>query len=56
MISACVVDKDALQLRPVKLGLTNGAMVQVVSGLNANERVVVQGGLLIDRAASGDGS
>lgn len=51
-----VVDKDALQLRPVKLGLTNGAMVQVVSGLNANERVVVQGGLLIDRAASGDGS
>lgn len=51
-----VVDGDKLQLRPVKLGLIDGSMVQVIDGLNEGERVVVQGGLLIDRAASGSGS
>lgn len=50
-----VADSNALQLRSVQLGLTSGAMVQVVSGLNAQDKVVVQGGLLIDRAAAGDG-
>ncbi len=50
-----VADSNALQLRSVQLGLTSGAMVQVVSGLNPQEKVVVQGGLLIDRAAAGDG-
>jgi cobalt-zinc-cadmium efflux system membrane fusion protein len=48
--------ENALQLRAVKLGLTSGSMVQVVSGLNADDRVVVQGSLLIDRAAAGEGS
>lgn len=49
-------DTDALRLRPIKLGLTDGSMVQVIAGLDANERVVVQGGLLIDRAVFGSGS
>lgn len=52
----CVSDENALQLRSVKLGLTSGTMVQVLSGLSANDKVVVQGSLLIDRAATSDGS
>lgn len=51
-----VLDENALQLRPIKLGLTSGSMVQVVNGLSENDRVVVQGSLLIDRAAIGERS
>jgi hypothetical protein len=46
-------DDKAIELRRVELGLTNGNLVQVVSGLKAGEKIVTKGTLFIDRAASG---
>jgi membrane fusion protein, heavy metal efflux system len=43
-------------MRPVTLGLVNGNLVQVKSGLNSGENVIIRGGLFIDRAASGNES
>lgn len=48
--------QDALRLRPVQIGQTDGNMVQILGGVDTNDRVVVRGGLLIDRAATSDGS
>lgn len=48
-----VRDDQSIELRRVKLGLTNGRMVQVLSGVLAGEKVVTQGTLFIDRAATG---
>ncbi|MEH3117757.1 MAG: efflux RND transporter periplasmic adaptor subunit [Methylorubrum populi] len=40
--------------RPVRIGLVNGDVAQVVEGLRAGEAIVTRGALFIDRAASGD--
>jgi cobalt-zinc-cadmium efflux system membrane fusion protein len=42
----------ALELRRVKVGLSNGSMVQIVDGLSAQDRVVTHGSLFIDRLAA----
>lgn len=44
--------KDALSLRQIKTGRSNGNMVEVLSGLKPGERVVVSGAVFIDRAAT----
>ena len=48
------VDREtgALSLRQIRTGRTNGDMVEVISGLNPGERVVVRGAVFIDRAAT----
>jgi len=46
------IDKS-IELRRVKVGLTNGNMVEVLEGLGPGVRVVTKGSLFIDRAASG---
>lgn len=46
-------DDHSIELRHVKLGLTNDRMVEVVDGLQLGERVITKGSLFIDRAASG---
>jgi membrane fusion protein, heavy metal efflux system len=46
-------DDHTIELREIKIGLTNGKVVQAVDGLNAGEQVVTKGSLFIDRAASG---
>jgi membrane fusion protein, heavy metal efflux system len=51
-----VRDKDnekAIELRRIKVGLTNGTMVEVLKGLAPGDRVVTKGSLFIDRVASG---
>lgn len=50
----CLSDNDKLRRHEIRLGLSNGNSVQVVSGLNVNDKVVVQGGLLVDRAMATD--
>lgn len=50
-----VRDKDnekAIELRRIKVGLTNGNMVEVLKGLAPGDRVVTKGSLFIDRVAS----
>jgi membrane fusion protein, heavy metal efflux system len=42
----------AIELRQIKLGLTNGTMVEVLEGLAPSERVITKGSLFIDRVAS----
>ena len=52
-----VRDKDsekAIELRRIKVGLTNGSMVEVLKGLAPGDRVVTRGGLFIDRVAAAD--
>lgn len=46
-------DDGSIELRRVKLGLTNATVIQVLSGLTAGESVVTRGALFIDRVASG---
>jgi len=51
-----VRDKDsdkAIELRRIKVGLTNGNMVEVVKGLAPGDRVITKGSLFIDRVAAG---
>jgi cobalt-zinc-cadmium efflux system membrane fusion protein len=43
----------SIELRPVKVGLSSGNLVEVTENLKPGEQVVVKGGLFIDRAASG---
>ena len=45
-------ETGALSLRQIRTGRTNGDMVEVISGLNPGERVVVRGAVFIDRAAT----
>ncbi|MDH7799531.1 MULTISPECIES: efflux RND transporter periplasmic adaptor subunit [unclassified Beijerinckia] len=42
----------AIELRRIKPGLANGDLIQVTSGITANEKVITRGSLFIDRAAS----
>jgi cobalt-zinc-cadmium efflux system membrane fusion protein len=46
-------DDRAVELRIIKVGLSNGQMVQVLDGLLPSERVVTKGSLFVDRAAAG---
>jgi len=44
----------SIELRPVKVGLANGDIVEVKSGdIAPGEQIVTKGSLFIDRAASG---
>ena len=43
----------ALGLRQIRVGRTDGDLVEVLSGLSGGERVVVSGAIFIDRAATG---
>ena len=42
----------AIELRQIKVGLTNGTMVEVLDGLAPSDRVITRGSLFIDRVAS----
>lgn len=44
--------RGALSLRRIRVGRSNGNMVEVLSGLKPGERVVVSGAVFIDRAAT----
>jgi cobalt-zinc-cadmium efflux system membrane fusion protein len=46
-------NEKAIELRRIKVGLTNGSMVEVLKGLAPGDRVVTKGSLFIDRVASG---
>jgi cobalt-zinc-cadmium efflux system membrane fusion protein len=46
-------DNKAIELRRVKIGLTDDNMVQVVEGLAPSNRVITKGSLFIDRVAAG---
>jgi membrane fusion protein, heavy metal efflux system len=49
-----VLDSNGLlSLRDIRIGRTNGALVEVLNGLSSGEKVVTSGTLFIDRAASG---
>jgi membrane fusion protein, heavy metal efflux system len=48
-----VRDDKAIELRRIKIGLSNGKVVEVVQGLAPRDRVVTKGSLFIDRAAKG---
>ena len=45
-------DEKAIELRRIKVGLTNGNMVEALKGLGPGDRVVTKGSLFIDRVAS----
>ena len=45
-------DDTAIELRQIKLGLTNGTMVEVLDGLAPSDRVITKGSLFIDRVAA----
>lgn len=45
-------DKDTVELRQVKLGIASGRLIQVVEGLDKNEKIICRGSLFIDRMAS----
>jgi membrane fusion protein, heavy metal efflux system len=45
-------DEKAIELRRIKVGLTNGNMVEALKGLAPGDRVVTKGSLFIDRVAS----
>jgi len=47
-----VRDDKAIELRRIKVGLTNGNMVEVMEGLAPTDRVVTKGSLFIDRVAA----
>jgi len=42
----------AIELRQIKVGLTNGSMVEVLDGLAPSDRVITKGSLFIDRVAA----
>ena len=46
-------EERVIELRPIKPGVTDGGMVQVLDGLRPGEKVVTKGSLFIDRAAAG---
>lgn len=50
------VTDTRLELRRIKVGLVNDNLVQVTDGLRVDEKVVVHGGVFIDRAATGGDS
>ena len=48
-----VNDDRSIELRSVKLGLSDGRSVQVLDGVEAGQKVISRGSLFIDRLASG---
>jgi cobalt-zinc-cadmium efflux system membrane fusion protein len=48
-----VHDDKTIELRPIKAGLTNGDMVQIIEGLTLGEKVITKGSLFIDRVSGG---
>ena len=46
-------DDQSIELRQVRLGLTNDKMIQILAGVRAGEKVITRGSLFIDRAATG---
>jgi cobalt-zinc-cadmium efflux system membrane fusion protein len=46
-------DDQSIELRKVKLGLTNAKMIQVLAGVRPGEKVITRGSLFIDRTATG---
>jgi cobalt-zinc-cadmium efflux system membrane fusion protein len=46
-----VVEGDLLSYRAIKTGRSNDALVEVLDGLKAGDRIVTKGGLFIDQAA-----
>jgi cobalt-zinc-cadmium efflux system membrane fusion protein len=44
-----VGDDQSVELRQVKLGQTDGRLIQVLDGLNVGEKIVTRGSLFIDR-------
>jgi cobalt-zinc-cadmium efflux system membrane fusion protein len=45
---------ESIELRKVRVGLDNGPLVEIASGLTPGEKIVTKGALFIDRAASGE--
>jgi cobalt-zinc-cadmium efflux system membrane fusion protein len=45
------VEGPALEARRVRLGISNGRLVQILDGLNPGDKVVTRGTLFVDRAA-----
>ncbi len=43
----------SVAIRPIRVGNTNGNMLEVISGLAAGEKIVTSGAIFIDRAAAG---
>lgn len=48
-----VRDDKSIELRQIKIGMTNGDLVEVKSNLSPGENIITRGSLFIDRAASG---
>ena len=48
-----VRDDKSIELRQIKIGMTNGDLVEVKNNLSPGENIVTRGSLFIDRAASG---
>jgi len=46
-------DDKEIELRRIRVGLTNGKMVEVREGLAPKDRVITKGSLFIDRVAAG---
>ena len=46
-------DDHSIELRQIKIGLSDGKLMQVLSGLRVGEKVVTKGALFIDRTANG---
>ncbi len=46
-------EDKGIELRRIKVGLTNGPMVEVTNGLAPGDRVITKGSLFIDRVAAG---
>jgi membrane fusion protein, heavy metal efflux system len=46
-------DDHSIELRQIKTGLSDGKMMQALSGVRVGEKVVTKGTLFIDRTASG---
>src|SRR5262249_50914969 len=46
-------DDKSVERREIKIGLSNGPMIQVIDGLRDGENVVSRGSLFVDRAAAG---
>jgi cobalt-zinc-cadmium efflux system membrane fusion protein len=46
-----VREDKGIELRRIKIGVTNGTMVEVAEGLASSDRVITKGSLFIDRIA-----
>lgn len=49
-----VLDDKSVELRRIKLGLSNGELIQVTDGLKPGEKIITRGSLFIDRMAAGN--